>query len=81
MIETLHIGSRDLLRRLKELVDFVSDSDNKIIDPSRYAINYARLINLAKENRERMDTKFIRHNLTPRRYDYILRLLGEYEAE
>jgi hypothetical protein len=81
MIETIPITSRELVRRLKKLVDFVSDSDNRIIDPQKYALNYARLVHLGAEYRDRLDTPYVKHNLTDRRYSYILRTLGEFEAK
>lgn len=79
MIETLPITSRELVRRLRKLIDFVADSENRIIDPEGYANAYARMVHLGREYRGKLDTPYVKHNLTDRRMGYLLNALGEFE--
>lgn len=77
MIPTMDLTQRELVKRLKELVDYVADPDSRIQDPQKFAEAYARLVNLATLYPDKFGTKYVQHNLGIKRIAYIRELLGE----
>jgi hypothetical protein len=76
LIPTNPLTSRDLVRRLREIVDRVSDPEYRIRNPQEFAMDYHIMITLAKENHEKLDTVYAVHNLGVARREYIERCLS-----
>ena len=80
MIPSERLPQRELVKRLRELVDYVSDPDHLFTEPVRYAESYARLISLARIHRAQLETRYVQHNIGKRRSIYICRLMGEWNG-
>lgn len=81
MIPSIDLSQKELVRRLRGLVDFVSDPENRIKDPQKFAEYYARLINLASLYPEKLKRKYVVHNLGIKRIQYIEKLMGYVDEE
>lgn len=77
MIPVGQLSQREFTRRLRDLVDFVEDPENRYLEPEKFAESYARIVKLATLYPEKLKTKYVMHNLGKRRIDYIERLMGE----
>jgi|GEM_PF-5572586 len=69
------LTSKEFIRRLRELVDFVKDPESRYADPDRFAQSYARIIRLANMYPEKFETRYVIHNLGQKRIAYIRQLL------
>ncbi len=76
MIPSIELSQRELVHRLRDLVDYVADPESRLKDPQKFAESYARLMNLISLYPDKLEKKFVRHNVGQRRLDYIERLLG-----
>jgi len=70
------LSQRELVRRLRDLVDFVKDPERRYLEPDVFAEKYSRLINLAYRYEDLLDRKYIIHNLGKKRIAYIRSLMG-----
>lgn len=77
MIPSRGLTQDELIRRLKTLVDILSDPDTPILTPALYAESYARLLNLISKHPEKMRSKHVLHNLGAERVRFLSDLTGK----
>ena len=70
------LSGRQLISRLRELVDRVSDQEYRFRYPDAFALDYHVLLHLVETNKDVIYTKSVIHNLGKRRMQYIDELLG-----
>ena len=77
MIPVGQLSQREFTRRLRSLVDFVQDPENRYLEPERFAESYSRIVKLAALYPDYFEKKYIVHNLGKNRIGYIEQLMGE----
>lgn len=76
MIPVGKLSSREFVARMRELVDQVRDPEWRYHDPEKFAEYYARIIRLATTYPDKLDSKYVIHNLGKGRIEYVRGLLG-----
>jgi len=77
MIPTRELTHRDLVRRLRDLVDKVSDPEYRLRQPQQFAEDYHVMITIAQDNYIKLNSPYATHNLGKWRREYIEKCLTE----
>lgn len=81
LIPTRELSQRELVRRLKELVDSVLDPEYRIKHPVAFAKDYHCIVMIVSRQKAQLHTKYISHNLGQARLQFLDALeIGEGTA-
>jgi hypothetical protein len=71
LIPTRELSQRELVRRLKELVDSVLDPEYRIKHPEAFAKDYHCIVMIVSRQKTQLHTKYVSHNLGQARLQFL----------
>jgi hypothetical protein len=69
------ISQREFTRRMRMMVDFIKDPENRYTDPQTFASYFSRIVILATTYPEMFEATHVKHNLGIKRIKYIKEII------